>query len=165
MTAPALHLNVSDTARVCGVSQPLVSAWVNDPDDPLPAVRDGRSKFIAIADLLHWYHRRQSAKAGVHVADQGEKTDLKEAQTQRALEDAERLRLQNAEKRGESIPLPHFKQALNQVVGVVAGQLDGILAQTERLAPRLSANDLRALEKAVAQARNGLQTIEYDPGA
>jgi phage terminase Nu1 subunit (DNA packaging protein) len=130
-------LNLTQFARLCGVSAATVSTWC---DEGMPCKRTARSGSAVEIDLrkaIRWLLKRRAAKPTA------EKTNV-------AHEQAERLRIQNRRARGELLEVHLVEETLK---AAVAGLLQDWDALAQRVTPDEKLQAAIAAECRTAQKR------------
>jgi terminase small subunit / prophage DNA-packing protein len=153
-----LNLDAKATQRhfgmLVGVTQQAVQGLV--AEGILPAGGTHRDWLIAYCKRL-----REMA-AGRYSAGE---LDLTEERAKLARAQSERIEMELAIKRGEIAPIDSLRDALIPVVSQVAAMLDAVPVKLKREAPHLTATDLEIVKREIANARNLMAEVRYDPSA
>lgn len=129
--------------ELVGVSQPNVSALCSRG-----ILTSGASAGIWLREYCG--HLREIAAGREAAGD----LDLASERARLAKEQADKVAMQNAERRGELAPTYLIEEVLAKAGAKVAGLLDAIPGQIRRRVPGLSAEDIKHIQREIAKARN-----------
>jgi phage terminase Nu1 subunit (DNA packaging protein) len=108
--------------------------------------------------LLAYCGRLRDQAAGRYAREASE--TLARARADLAIEQRDRVAIQNAQARRELAPVSVLALALARVSAQIAGILDGIPVQVRRRSPNLPANVLTLIAEEIARARNVAAAVE-----
>lgn len=121
-------VNRSEFAELVGFSARQVHEWIKD-GMPAEAGRRGKECRIDTAAAIRWLIERGSQKRSGDSGETAEGERLKREQ-------ADKIALQNAATRGETVLRVHLRLVLLESNALLAGQLDGVAG---RMANELAA--------------------------
>lgn len=134
-----------------GISQPTVSDLISRG-----VIRDQDSVGAWLLDYCG--HLREVAAGRAGSGD----LDLVAERARLARAQAEKIEMQNAEKRGELAPAYLLEQVLAKAGAKVAGILDAIPGAIKRREHGLSSASVKLIDEEVAKARNIAASVSLD---
>lgn len=55
-----LYVSIAEAAKIAGVSDEMMRAWANRPQDHIPYIESGRKKLIRVAGIAEFAERMEA---------------------------------------------------------------------------------------------------------
>jgi len=146
-------VNRKQIAEILGVSGTQIEIWRKD--NGLPWIQNGKARQYDAAGVVKWLVEHRLRQNFGDPESSGV-ANLTEYRRRKTAEEVEKLRLINAQKRGELVPMDVVAQAVGGAVQILAASLDAIPAELRRQCPHLLASDLETVQRVLARTRNAI---------
>ena len=149
-----LKVNKEELSKILGKSTTTLTTWQKNG---LPIFQDGtkgKANIYDTSDVIQWLIDFNLGKLIDDSEIDQQVYSYEKERARKEKEGADKLGMENAQRRKELFPLEVLGNALENVVAQICAILDSIPVNIKRKIPELTASDIDIVKREIAKARN-----------